>query len=159
MSLLARGGMPRLRSVFVRRGRARLRTAWRFSPRLIPLEVRALLSTITVTNDDDSGSGSLRAAIGSAVSGDTIDFAPSAYGTITLTSGPLSAPNIDLTIQGPGANKLTISGNDTYTVFELGVFPYDPSEPAADMTVSGLTIADGNGGIQQRGRDPRARLT
>ena len=55
-------------------------------------------------------------------------------------------PNIDLTIQGPGANKLTISGNDTYTVFELGVFPYDPSEPAADMTVSGLTIADGYAG-------------
>ena len=97
-------------------GRARRRLARQFAPRLVPLEVRALLSTITVTNDNDSGSGSLRAAIADVSSGDTIDFARSAYGTITLTSGPLEAPNINLTIQGPGANKLTISGNNAYTV-------------------------------------------
>ncbi len=104
MSSLSFDSLRKLRPASTRRigGRTHRRRAWRFAPQLIPLEVRALLSTITVTNDDDSGSGSLRDAIDSASAGDTIDFAPSAYGTITLTSGPLSAPNIDLTIQGPG---------------------------------------------------------
>jgi hypothetical protein len=124
-------------------GRARRRLARRFAPRLVPLEVRALLSTITVTNDNDSGSGSLRAAIAGVSSGDTIDFAASAYGTITLTSGPLEVPNVNLTIQGPGANKLTISGDNTYTVLELGMILGGTPSPAT-MTISGLTIANGN---------------
>jgi hypothetical protein len=124
-------------------GRGRRRPARQVTPRLVPLEVRALLSTITVINDNDSGSGSLRAAAAEASSGDTIDFAPSAYATVTLTSGPLVVPNVNLTIQGPGANKLTISGNNTYTVFDLGNLPYGPETPS-NMTISGLTIANGN---------------
>ena len=94
-------------------------------------------------NDADSGPGSLRAAIADAASGDTIDFAHTAYGTITLTSGSLVVPDINLTIQGPGANKLTISGDENYTVFELGVQFGFPTTPA-NMTISGLTIADGD---------------
>jgi hypothetical protein len=101
------------------------------------------LSTITVQNDADSGAGSLRAALADASSGDTIKFARSAYGTITLTSGPLIVPNINLTIEGPGASKLTISGNDAYTVFELGIVPHVAQTPST-MTISGMTIADGN---------------
>jgi hypothetical protein len=138
-SLLAR----RQRSGRVRtKGRPR-RPARGLAPRIVPLEERALLSTLTVTNDADSGTGSLRAAIAAVNSGDTIKFAPSAFGTITLTSGSLVVPNIDLSIDGPGANKLTISGNDTYTVFELGVVPYGTQTPSS-MTISGLTIANGN---------------
>jgi hypothetical protein len=145
MSSLSFRSLMNLRSASSRRiwGRAHRRPAWRFAPRLVPLEARALLSTITVKNDGDSGSGSLRAAIAGASAGDTINFAPSAYGTITLSSGPLVVPNINLTIQGPGANKLTISGNDTYTVFELGIVPHIPQTPSS-MTISGLTIANGN---------------
>ena len=89
-------------------------------------------------------------AITAASSGDTINFAPSAYGTITLTSGPLIVPDINLTIQGPGANKLTISGNDTYTVLELGIVPFGPQTPST-MTISGLTIANGNASINDGG--------
>ncbi len=86
MSSLSFDSLRKLRPASTRRigCRALRRRAWRFARQLIPLEVRALLSTITVTNDDDSGSSSLRAAIDSASAGDTIDFAPSAYGTITL---------------------------------------------------------------------------
>ena len=65
-------------------------------------------ATITVTPTADSGTGSLRAAIASAVSGDTIGFAVT--GTITLTSGELLV-NKNLTILGPGPNSLAVDGN------------------------------------------------
>src|SRR5262249_14982881 len=83
-------------------------TAPRFRPRLEALEDRWLPSTLTVLNNLDSGAGSLRADIAAAQSGDTIVFAPSLNGqTITLTS-TLSITT-GITIQGPGANLLTIS--------------------------------------------------
>ncbi|MEG5172765.1 DUF4347 domain-containing protein, partial [Microcoleus sp. B3-D7] len=48
------------------------------------------LKTITVTNNNDSGPGSLRDAIASAAAGDTIEFASTlASQTITLTNGQL----------------------------------------------------------------------
>ncbi len=68
-------------------------------PRLEALEGRALLST--VTNINDSGSGSLRQAILDAGSGETIDFALSPGSQITLTSGELYI-NKTLNIAGPG---------------------------------------------------------
>src|SRR5690349_2394012 len=58
-----------------RGGNARpgLRTS--FTPRLEALEDRLCLSTITVMNANDSGAGSLRAAVAAAQNGDTINFA------------------------------------------------------------------------------------
>ena len=95
----------------------------------------ALLSTITVTDDADSGTGSLRAAIAEASPGDTIKFAHSAYGTIKLTSGPLVvATGVD--IDGPGANKVTVSGNNASTVFDV--------QSGVTATISGLTITKGS---------------
>jgi len=64
-------------------------------------------ATITVTNTNDSGPGSLRQAILNASSGDTINFAPSVT-TVTLTSGELVIDK-NLTITGPGANRLTVT--------------------------------------------------
>ena len=64
-------------------------------------------ATITVANTNDSGAGSLRQAISSAAAGDTISFAASVTGTITLNTGELAISH-DLTIQGPGANVLAI---------------------------------------------------
>src|SRR5579872_863401 len=82
-------------------------------PRLEALEDRTLPSTFLVTNLGDSGTGSLRAAVAAAdsTSGAVIDFAPSLHGTITLTSGQLNLSR-NVTIDGPGANKLTVSGNN-----------------------------------------------
>ena len=60
-------------------------------------------ATITVMNTNDSGPASLRDAIATASSGDTIDFGAGVIGAITLTSGELLVDK-NLTITGPGAN-------------------------------------------------------
>jgi hypothetical protein len=122
----------------------------RCRPSVGALEARTLLSNVvTVTNDNDSGPGSLRDAINNAVSGEVIKFAPSAYGTITLKSGPLFVNMINLTIHGPGANKLTINGGGTTTDFVLFSVlpPTDPPPPdfvPNSVSISGLTIANGD---------------
>lgn len=93
--------------------------------------------TITVTNTNDSGAGSLRQAIADAAPGDTINFGGSISGsTITLTSGELVIDK-DLTIQGPGAHLLSISGNNASRVFNI----YQ-----ATATLDGITIRDGTAG-------------
>jgi hypothetical protein len=98
-----------------------------------------MLSTLTVTNYLDSGPGSLRAEIAAAQNNDTIVFAPSLSGhTITLTSGELSITK-GMTIQGPGASKLTVSGNNATTVFYV-----NSSQPAV---LSGLTVSNGRAGV------------
>ena len=81
-----------------RSGRAARR---RFAPGLDLLEGRALLSTLVVTNNLDSGPGSLRLAVHDAHSGDTVKFASGLRDeTITLTSGELDVSQ-NLTIAGP----------------------------------------------------------
>src|SRR5262245_55752856 len=90
-----------------------------FRPRLEALEGRDVPSTLTVTNNLDSGKGSLRYQIAHAGNKATIVFAPSLDGkTITLTSGELDITQ-GLTIQGPGAGQLTISGGNHSRVFDV----------------------------------------
>jgi hypothetical protein len=115
-------------------------SASRFRPRLEALEGRWLPSTLTVTNNLDSGPGSLRAEIAAAQNNDKIVFAPSLNGqTIALTSGGLRV-STGVTIQGPGAGQLTVSGH-----FRASVFYVSSSQP---VTVTGLTISPfGGGGI------------
>jgi len=115
-----------------------------FRPTLEALEHRYLLSTLTVLNTHDSGAGSLRAEIAAAHSNDTIVFAPSLDGqTITLTSGELLIKK-NLTIAGPGAGELTVSGNNASRVFEVA--------SKENVTLSGLTISDGAApGVGQAG--------
>ena len=54
---------------------------------LCAIVAHARADTITVTNTNDSGPGSLRQALADANSGDTINFAVT--GTIGLTTGEL----------------------------------------------------------------------
>jgi len=84
---------------------------------IILTTLSAHAATLTVTNTDDSGAGSLRQAILDAAAGDTVDFNLSGCPcTITLTSGELIIDK-SLTIQGPGASQLTVSGGNGSRVF------------------------------------------
>ena len=113
--------------------------------RLEPLEDRSLPSTYLVTNLNDSGTGSLRAAVTAADAnpGSTIDFAHGLHGTIRLTSGELDITS-SMTINGPGANRLAVSGNHSSRIFNV-------SGSKTDATISGLTITDGRASEQAGG--------
>ena len=122
----------------------------RCRPILETFEERTLPSTLTVTNLQDSGDGSLRGQIAAAASGDIINFDPTVQGTITLTSGELGLFG-NLTIQGPGAANLTVSGGNAQRVFHV--------EPGANVTISGLTIANGRASDFGGGIDSEGSLT
>src|SRR5262245_41737675 len=92
-----------------------------FVPRLEVLECRTLPSTFTVLDLADSGPGSLRQAVLDAngnPGADQIGFAPELSGTIALTNGQLNITD-DLTIDGPGADRLAVSGNDSSRGFQI----------------------------------------
>lgn len=103
---------------------------------------------LVVTNTNDSGTGSLRAAI-TAANADpafdniTFEIPPTNAGcvngfcTITLTSGELLiTANSSLAINGTGANRLAVSGNNQSRVFRI--------TGGAITAISGLTITHGN---------------
>ncbi len=89
----------------------------------------------------------MRQTLATANAGDLINFAVN--GTINLTSGPLIISK-EMRIDGPGANRLTISGNNNGRVLKL-------TARQGKMSINNLTIADGNagsgsgGGIYQPG--------
>jgi len=102
---------------------------------LAPLPVQAQ-ATITVTNGNDSGPGSLREAITAAQPGDTITFDRS-VATVTLTSAQLTI-STTLTIDG-GTTGVTIvrsdeAGTPDFRIFEI---------TGGDVTLDSLTIRNG----------------
>jgi hypothetical protein len=95
-----------------------------------------------VTNADDSGSGSLRAAIGAANARSGADTIPiTATGTIHLASA-LPAISDDVDVVGPGAGSLTIErgGASGFRILDFA--------DGVTASLSGLTIS---GGIAPRG--------
>lgn len=67
--------------------------------------------------------------------GGTVNFHDATPETITLIAGQLDITS-DVTIEGPGAEKLTVSGNNASRIFR---------NETASLTVSGLTLTRGNG--------------
>ncbi len=110
-------------------------------------------TNITVTSQFDSGPGSLRQAIASAGDGGTISFDHTLNNdTIVLSTGDLLITN-SITITGPGAGSLTISGNGSSRIFTITGNHTNiingnvtNSGPRSITTaISGLTITGGNG--------------
>lgn len=134
--ILGRGRRPRAR---------RRRFEW-----IESLEGRVLLSTITVTSLADSGPGTLRGAIeqanltpqSSPAPRDTIVFAPSLRGTITLLSElpPLTSAE---SIEGPGPSVITVERSSAPGTPVFGIFSI-PSTVVYSLTISGLTIQGGD---------------
>jgi hypothetical protein len=106
-----------------------------FSVAILPAQV-AQAATDTVTNCSGSVSvaGSLPYEVANASPGDTIAFAFSGpCRTITLTSTIDISKN--LTITGPGANVLSVSGGGSTEIFDVA---------GGTVFISGLTIEAGN---------------
>ncbi|MDZ8138979.1 MAG: Calx-beta domain-containing protein [Nostoc sp. DedQUE04] len=106
-------------------------------------------TTYVVTNTNDSGAGSLRQAIINANNDPGIEtilfdttgiFGDVTPDTITLTSGELNVTE-GVIIQGTGANKLVISGNNASRIFNA----------SASLLIDGLHITGGNAGNNNGG--------
>jgi Calx-beta domain len=97
----------------------------------------ARAANFTVSNLNDSGSGSLRQAITDANSNgtgaDTVAFQAGLTGTINLTS---SLPTFTgaTTVTGPGATALTVNGGN-FTIFNVA--------NGIDLQMSGLRVTGG----------------
>ncbi len=70
----------------------------------------ARAANIPVSNCNDNGPGSLRAAIAAAASGDVIDLRALACPRIVLSGGGLYFGQDTLTVKGPGRQRLAIDG-------------------------------------------------
>src|SRR6185369_15505239 len=87
-------------------------------------------------NNNDSGAGSLRQVLTDVPDGGGVQFDPGVTGTITLTTGQLLI-NKSVSIFGPGARTLAVSGNNASRVFSLA------SASPIVVNISGLTITGG----------------
>ena len=87
-----------------------------------------------VTNTNDSGPGSLRNALATAIPGDIIEIPP---GTYSLTSGQLVANDDNITLQGQ------LSGTDKPVIQSTGGFRVLCVDGAFDVTVEDLVIHGG----------------
>lgn len=116
---------------------------------ILSANIPARAATFTVTNTNDSGAGSLRQAILDANvnnENDAINFDPAVFSapqTIVLTTGELvispdntgGGEDKSVTINGTGANLLTISGNNHSRIFRAGGI----------LIIDGVKITGGNG--------------
>ncbi len=75
-------------------------------------------TTRAVRNCNDHGSGSLRDAVASASSGDTLDLGNLRCSVITLTSGAIAVEVDDLTIKGSRRHPVVVDGNNADRVFD-----------------------------------------
>lgn len=107
-------------------------------------------NTYTVNTSGDPGplgTVSLRQAITSAnaAAGNVVQFSPALIGsTITLVSGEIAITK-PMTVSGPGADALTISGNDVSRIFYIRAVPDDAVPSHMQVNISGVTLTKGHG--------------
>ncbi|MFN4256075.1 MAG: choice-of-anchor Q domain-containing protein [Saprospiraceae bacterium] len=105
-------------------------------------------ATITVTNTNDSGPGSLRAAVAAASPNDMIKFAAATNGMpIVLTSGEITI-SVYLTITGNGPANTMISGNGMSRIFNINGSPYANIRELALMNGA---VMDNGGAVMASG--------
>ncbi|HUJ71816.1 MAG TPA: choice-of-anchor Q domain-containing protein [Verrucomicrobiae bacterium] len=111
---------------------------------ILPTTLRA--ATLTVTNTASTGPGTLDDVLQNVNDGDTVMFAVPLPATIILTNGTevIGEDYFALSIIGPGADKLTISGDGTNRLF---LIIEDTTVTISGMTLSnGVASIDGGGG-------------
>jgi len=119
----------------------------------------AQAATFTVTNTNNTGAGSLRAAISEAnltPQIDTIVFSPSLNGqTITLEEELVITEG--LIINGPGSGLLTLDGNEAVRIFRT----VDATVQINGLALTRARAPSGSwgGAIRSEGRDRELRLT
>jgi len=93
-------------------------------------------ATLPVTScADDGGSGTLRAVVATAASGDVVELGGLTCSVITLVQGAIPVQADSLTIHGPGAGRLAIDGAASDRVFvHYG---------ADTLRISALTVRNG----------------
>ena len=100
---------------------------------------KAGAATDSVTNCSGSPSvaGSLPYEVQNAAWGDAITFALAPTCNLITVAHPISI-NESLSVQGPGADLLAVSGGGSSQIFNIAAGPYA-------VAISGLTIENGNG--------------
>ncbi len=124
--------------------RSRPKTASFLLALTVGLLASATAYSVTVTNTNDSGPGSLRNAIAATPAGGLVNFSLAGCPcSIVLTTGELIITK-NLTLVGPGADQLAISGNNSTRVFNIK----GPGHPFGliAVTIEGLAIRNGNAG-------------
>ena len=106
------------------------------SPRL------ALGATVIVTNTNDDGAGSLRQAVADAADGATIQFDASLAGQTIVLSTQLELVDKSVTIEGPAAGGIVLSGAGTDRVVNAG---FGPIAAPISVTLRNVTITNGRG--------------
>ena len=109
---------------------------------LLLLPAAAGAANFTVTTLADNGAGSLRDAVDQAnrtVGADVITFGAGLSGSIVLSSGAIDIFDA-LSINGPGAAQLSISGNHASRLFRIG--PAGGSRASLTTAISGLSLID-----------------
>ena len=103
---------------------------------------RASADSLTVTNCNSSGQGSLAHVVARAAAGSTVTF------SVTCSSISVTSPidlTVPITIEGPGASAMELDSPENLDgeVFDVS--------PKIDVSVSGLSFQDGDPDINNEG--------
>ncbi len=125
------------------------------TPATLTVRSAATITVTTLSDTETQGQTTLRDAVEQADmepgNNNTITFASSLSGTITLAQGPIFITN-SMTITGLGASHLTIDGGwDGVANDNVGFQVFIISNSTANVTISGLTIAHADPSVMQGG--------